>query len=68
MSSYTHFGKEFEERIKNRVYHKKEIKVKNIKKFSPIFWMICGLSFIEKMTITPFIQNSAELFQIKYHL
>ena len=54
-SSYQRIGKAFESRIKSRIYQRKEIRLKSIRKFSPIFWMICILSFIEKMTITPFI-------------
>ena len=30
--------------------------------------MICVLSIIEKMTIIPFIQNAAEMFQVKFNL
>eukprot|EP00347_Sterkiella_histriomuscorum_P010927 403374398 len=67
LSSFTPQN-QIEEKIKKRVYQKRQIKFKNVKKFSPIFWMICFLSIIEKMTITPFIQNAAELFQASYHL
>jgi MFS family permease len=54
--------------MKQRIFLKRTVNFTNIRNFNPLFWMICGLSILEKMTIVPFIQNSSEMFQIKYNL
>lgn len=62
MESSTHSLLNVEDNIRKQVYNKRNIKLKDIYSFNNDFWLICALSFIERMIIQPFIQNSSELF------
>ena len=67
-SNFTPQKTKIENKIKERIKHRRHVRFSSFKKFSPIFWIICVMSMIEKMTITPFIQNSSEMFQMKFNL
>lgn len=56
--------------LREKIYAERSYKIqmKIIKHFGADYWLVVTLAMLEKMIIQPFIQNSGEMFEIKFNL